>query len=147
MTEPDLSFNKAFELVLASEFADQNAKDLRGNNKAIDCPHKSSECHKCGKKGHLADMCRSKKQVIKEPRPRQDSMNSQATHMLTEDTDEYSLYNLTGSTIQPLVVTVKINNADLKMELDTVASINYLQSNLQSTLVTRTSCRFTRISY
>ena len=78
LTEPDLSFDKAFELVLASEFADQNAKDLqatkspqtslnrmqikqakpcyhcRGNNKAIDCPYKSSQCHKCGKKGHLA---------------------------------------------------------------------------------------------
>ena len=63
LTERDLSFNKAFELVLASEFADQNAKDLqatkspqtllnrmqikqakpcyhcRGNNKAIDSVH------------------------------------------------------------------------------------------------------------
>ena len=149
LTEPDL-FNKAFELVLASEYTDQNAKDLqatkspqtslnrmqikqaklcyhcRGNNKAIDCPHKSSGCHKCGKKGHLARMCRSKKQVTKEPHPRQDSMNSQATHVLTEDTDEYSLYNLTGSAIQPLVVTVKINNADLKMELDTVASVSLI---------------------
>ena len=43
--------------------------------------------------------------------------------MLSEDTDEYSLYNLTGSAVQPLVVTEKVNNVDLKMELDTGASV------------------------
>ena len=86
LAEPDLTFDKAFKLSLTSESADQNAKDLQttkspqislnrmqikqakscyccgGNHKAIDCPHKSSECHKCGKKGHLARMCRSKNQ-------------------------------------------------------------------------------------
>ena len=46
--------------------------------------------------------------------------------MLTEDTDEYSLYNLTGSPVQPLVVTVKVNNMDLKMELDTGASVSII---------------------
>ena len=77
LVEPDLSFDNAFELALASESADQNAKDLQAiksphislnrmqikqakpcyrcgvNHKAIDYPHKSSECHKCGKKGHF----------------------------------------------------------------------------------------------
>ena len=71
-------------------------------------------------------MCRSKKPVKKEPRPRLDSINSQATHVLTEDTDEYSLYNLIGSTVQPLAVTVKVNNVDLKMELDTGASVSII---------------------
>ena len=75
LAEPDLTFDKAFELALASESADKNAKDLQatkspqpslnrmqskqakpcyhcgGNHKATDCPHKSSDCHKCGKKG------------------------------------------------------------------------------------------------
>ena len=149
MAEPDLTFNKAFELVLASESADQNAKDLqatkspqtlnrmqinqakpcyhcRRNHKAIDCPHKSLECHNYGKKGHLARMCRSKKPVKKEPCPRQDSITSRATHVLTEDTHECSLYNLTGSAVQPLVVTVKVNNVNLKMELDTGASVSII---------------------
>ena len=69
LAEPDLTFDKAFELALASESADKNAKDLQATKspqpslnrmqtklqaKPTDCPHKSSDCHKCGKKGHLA---------------------------------------------------------------------------------------------
>ena len=46
--------------------------------------------------------------------------------MLTEYTDEYSLHNLTGSAVQLLVVTVKVNNVDLKMELETGASVSII---------------------
>ena len=83
LAEPDLIFDKAFELALASESTNKNAKDLqatkspqpslnriqtkqakpcyccRGNHKVMDCPH-TSDCHKCGKKGHLARVCKSK---------------------------------------------------------------------------------------
>ena len=86
LAEPDLTFDKAFKLALASESTNQNAKDLQatkspqillnrmqikqskpcyrwgGNHKAIDCPHKSSECHMCGKKRHLAHVCGAKNQ-------------------------------------------------------------------------------------
>ena len=96
------------------------------NHKAIDCLQKSSVCYKCGKKGHLAHVCRSIKPVKKEPCTQQDSINSRAAHVLTEDTDEYSLYNLTGSAVQLLVVTVKVNNVNLRMELDTGASVSII---------------------
>ena len=71
-------------------------------------------------------MCVEQKTSKKEPRPRQDSINSQATHVLTEETNEYSLCNLNGSAVQPLVVTVKVNNVDLKMDLDTGASVSII---------------------
>ena len=71
-------------------------------------------------------MCKSKNPAKKEPQPRQGLIPSRATHMLTEDTDEYSLYNLTGSPVQPLMVSVKVNNVDLKMELDTGASVSII---------------------
>ena len=70
LAEPDLTFDKAFELALASKSTDKNAKYLQatkspqpslnrmqtklqakpcyrcgGNHKAMDCPHKSSDCH------------------------------------------------------------------------------------------------------
>ena len=65
LAEPDLSFDKAFELTLASESADKNAKDLqptalptvnrvqhkkpicrhcRDKHSAADCKFKTAEC-------------------------------------------------------------------------------------------------------
>ena len=74
LAEPELTFDKAFELALASESADKNAKDLQpaakvpqnpvhklqvkqpspcyhcgGKHKSGDCRHKAAECHNCGK--------------------------------------------------------------------------------------------------
>ena len=44
--------------------------------------------------------------------------------MLLEDTDDNSMYNLTGPLIKPLVMSVKLNSVDLEMELDIGASIS-----------------------
>ena len=150
MAEPDLTFDKAFELAVVSESADKNAKDLQatkfpqasvnrvqskqiklcyrcgGKHKAVDCQFKSTECHKCSKKGHLACICRSKTTSKKDPRPQQDSTTSRATHTLIENTDDYSMYYLTGPPVKPLVVSVKVNNKDLEMELDTGASVSII---------------------
>ena len=85
LAEPELTFDKAFELALASESADKNAKDLQpaakvtlepvhrlqrkqplpchhcgGKHKSVDCRHKAAECHNCVKRGHLAHVCKSK---------------------------------------------------------------------------------------
>ena len=79
LAEPELTFDKAFELALASESADKNAKDLQpaakapqdpvhklqvrqplpcyhcgGNHKSGDCRHKAAKCHNCGKVGHCS---------------------------------------------------------------------------------------------
>ena len=71
LVEPDLSFDWAFKLALASESADKNAKDLQltvsptinqvqhkkpicdqcGDKHSVaDCKFKTAECRKCGKK-------------------------------------------------------------------------------------------------
>ena len=67
LAEPNLSFDKAFELALASESADKNAKDLQrmssstvnevqhkkncyhceDKHGAADCKLETAECHKC----------------------------------------------------------------------------------------------------
>jgi len=49
---------------------------------------------------------------------------SRPTNTLLKDNDDYSMYTLTGPPVKPLVVSVKLNNADLEMELDTGASIS-----------------------
>ena len=80
LAEPDLTCDKAFELALAAESVDKNAKDLQptvsstvnrvqhkknchrcgDKHSPADCKFRTAECHKCGKKGHIARACRSK---------------------------------------------------------------------------------------
>ena len=121
LAEPALSFDKAFELALALESADKNAKDLQptslttvnqvqhkkncyrcgDKHSAADCKFKTAECRKCGKKGHIARACRNKVST-KELRP-QRKFTQHATHNVTEDSEDYnvqsygSLYKATES--------------------------------------------------
>ena len=101
-------------------------------------------------KGHLAHVCRSKALCKKGPHPQRKSNPCSATHVLTEDSGDYSMYNVTGSPVQPLMVTVIANSANLEMEVDTGASTsiiseqtyNQLWPNLQSTLATGSKINF-----
>ena len=70
-------------------------------------------------------MCKSKSKppMGKVPRPPQCS-TTRPTNVLLEDTDDYSMYNLTGPPVKP---SVKLNNLDLEMELDTGASISVIR--------------------
>ena len=158
LAEPELTFDKAFELALASESADKNAKDLLpaakvpqnpvhklqvkqplpcyhcgGKHKSGDCRHKAAECHNCGKVWHLAHVCKSKPLTGKVPRPPQCS-TSRPTNVLLEGTDDYSMYNLKGPAVKPLVVSVKLNSVDLEMELDTETSISIISEAIYNRL-------------
>ena len=153
LAESDLTFDKAFDLAVASESADKNAKDLQSTlqptainsvnsrtvlmqkpcyrcgdkHKPVDCRFKTAECRKCGKKGYIARVCRSKSATKQEPRPPQKDLTvSRPTHVLTEVEDDYSMYNVKGhgSPVKPLLVMVNINNANLEMEVDTGASVS-----------------------
>ena len=152
LAEPALSFDKAFELALASESADKNAKDLQptslttvnqvqhkkncyrcgDKHSTADCKFKTAECRKCGKKGHIARACRNKAST-KELRPQRKS-TQHTTHNVTEYSEDYTMYNLTGVSIKPLKVTVKVNNADLDMEVDTGASVSIISEDTYNRL-------------
>ena len=86
LAEPDLNYKKACELVLALEAADKSAQELQaksssinfvkpnkdrsskpivchrcgGPHKAPECTFQKAKCHKCGKVGHIAKVCRSR---------------------------------------------------------------------------------------
>ena len=90
------------------------------------CRFKDAVCHKCNKKGHLAKVCRSK-------RPTQNQAGSRTTHQIAADDDcvsdtseSYELFNLQETRTKALVVTVKLNNSTLDMELDTGASLSII---------------------
>ena len=103
---------------------------LWGKHKSVDldCHHKAAECHKCDEVGHLARVCKVKDKppTRKEPCSKQHSTAVCPTHVLSAETDDYSMYTLTGSSVKPLVVSVKLNDVDLEMELDTGASISII---------------------
>ena len=154
LAEPDLTFDKAFELAIASESADKNAKDLQppastsstvnrmqhkkichrcgDKHNAADCKFKTAECRKCGKKGHIARVCRSKPPT-QEPRPPR-KFTQHATHIVTEDSEDYTMYNLTGVSVKPLKVTVCVDNVELNMEVDTGASVSIISEETYSRL-------------
>ena len=122
-----------------------------GAHLATDCQFKDSECRWCKKKGHLARVCRSKKaaELNKPPStPRKAAgppsrvtfkhtrNSSEPTHSVETDVDAsaYTLFNVTGSSSKPFVVTVQIDGADLPMEVDTGASMTLISKTTFDTL-------------
>ena len=82
LTEADLTLTRAVELSVGMEAAEKNAKSLKGTENAVNqvapqrkpCYHcgrsshdqkdgkfRDTECHNCGKRGHIAPVCRSPK--------------------------------------------------------------------------------------
>ena len=172
LAEAKLTFTKAFELAQAMEAADRNAKDLEkasgihavwtqnkpagqrrgpttslcyrcgGPHLASVCRFKDSECHHCGKKGHIAKACRAKAKQAAQKQSRDSSTHkdkgrAKATHHVTDVTPEdqsYPLLSLPGSKAKPMLVTVRVNDAVLQMEVDTGASASIISEETYQNL-------------
>ena len=102
-----------------------------GKHLAAVCRFKDSECHNCGKREHLAKVCRSKPKHAGPTRQRESPTNkgrqkpSRAHHLVEETTEDpaYTLFSLHGQKANPMLVTVKVDQANLQMEVDTGASM------------------------
>eukprot|EP00731_Ephydatia_muelleri_P015649 Em0009g73a len=113
ITEPKLTFTKAFKLAQAAELAEKSSQDISragasvnalratagqtadhpipcfrcgGRHSASKCHFRSVECHKCGEKGHLARTCRSKEQTVKKQFGNR--AGKQSTNLLAEPLEE-----------------------------------------------------------
>ena len=91
-------------------------------HKATECRFKEAECNFCKKKGHIAKVCHS--------RLKQKS----GTHQMPAEDDteplEYSLFHTQSSNRSPpILITLKVNGADLTMELDTGATLSLISEN------------------
>jgi len=110
-------------------------------HKAFNCKFKDTKCHKCGKIGHLAHVCRSQSQA---PRPNRHptKRNSHQTHVLTndEEDDAYTLFTVTQPATQPLSATFQLNGVDLRMEIDTGASVSIISEQTFNKLWSREDC-------
>lgn len=57
-----------------------------------------------------------------------------AAYVLTKDLSDYSMYNLTRTSIKPLKVIVRVDNRELEMEVDTGASLSIISEETYSRL-------------
>ncbi|CAC5387448.1 unnamed protein product [Mytilus coruscus] len=111
-----------------------------GSHNATDCKWKDAKCYVCDKKGHLAKKCRNKgKQNAKgKPKFKQQTQQGKVypkqrptkTHFVEEDSDDmedtYTMYQLEGTKRKPYLVSVKLNNTEINMEIDTGASVSVI---------------------
>ena len=125
LTEADLTLIRAVELSVGMEAAEKNAKSLKGTENAVnrvapqrkpcyrcgrsshdqkDCKFRDAECHNCGKRGHIAPVCRSPKKrqinVISRHQQRSPISNLQPSDMLRQQPTR----NLKDPSIYPFIL-------------------------------------------
>lgn len=163
LSESKLSFSQALEIAQAAESADRNAKELGkaagihavyrrtgsepldppsaqtcyrcgGQHLSASCRFKSCVCHNCGKLGHLAKVCRSRKSQA-EPKLQRGSptykekRRPKEAHRLEEagcEETTYSLFHTPGTQTHPIVVSLKLDQVETCMEVDTGASASII---------------------
>ena len=93
------------------------------------CRHKETVCHKCGVKGHIARACRSRKRNQPKTQPSNSPPpNTNPVREEEEGTDDevYTMFPLQTKKYKPIYVTVQVNNAPLRMEVDTGATLSVI---------------------
>lgn len=80
------------------------------------CKFLEAECYKCGKKGHIAKVCRSEKQPTK-----QVAATEQPAEQVTAIQRLNRLNQVNAIKLQRVFITVDIEGRNLKMELDSGA--------------------------
>ncbi|XP_064470040.1 uncharacterized protein K02A2.6-like [Ornithodoros turicata] len=102
----------------------------RSDHGAPACPFKTTECHRCKKKGHLAKMCLSDSQ---QPRPR---AHGRTNAISTEGATSKASLNLHGihsvdtqATPRPWIITTRWMGIPVDMEVDTGSSVTLIPAS------------------
>ena len=93
------------------------------------CRFKSVNCHACGKLGHIAKVCRTKKKFQNSD----SDGTSKSTHQVVElssNTTEYNLLPIGCQEGRPLQTTVKLEGHPFVMEVDTGAAVSLINENV-----------------
>ena len=109
-------------------------------HKSADCLYKDNECFFCKKRGHISRMCGARKKATGKPINRVgdqvDSSSSTGLAGLEQDLrnfrfpedletgDVFHVYRTTICKEAPIFIEVQVNHENVKMELDTGASIS-----------------------
>ena len=88
------------------------------------CRFQDTECHNCGKKGHIWKVCRSKTKSA------QHFGQSKPVHRTQENTpdqaQEYTLYPIWDPAVMPLQTVVIVEDREVLMEVDKGASVTVI---------------------
>jgi hypothetical protein len=110
-----------------------------GKHSAAKCYYKDSDCHYCGKKGHIASACRTR--LARKRKPEQAHVvtsNRETTVQGSKQAEHegtYSLYHMQDRTgKEPLHIKLDVNNKEITMEVDTGASVSLLSEETFHTL-------------
>ena len=95
-----------------------------GKHLAPDCRHKESECHTCGKKGHISRVCRSKGKTGGNSKPPK-GQNAKVVEA-EEESFVINLSKVRGQKVDPFMVSVLVDGKALEMEVDTGASVSLI---------------------
>ena len=105
------------------------------------CCFRQAECRNCGKVGHIAKVCSIKTQKVLKKTPK-----GQATHYMLQDSPPWNetssqpaspqqqfsnvcdLFPIKGKS-NPIIWTVRVNKAVLRMELDPGASVSIISED------------------
>ena len=121
-----------------------------GNHYATKCKFINADCRSCGKKGHLARVCRAPSKSSKSAATTSIA-RGQPTHTLehsktkldqspiasnqtNQPNNAYPMFTFPGEG-KPIVVTVKINGSELPMEVDTGASLSIISESTYLSLI------------
>jgi predicted aspartyl protease len=166
LAEPVLDLKKALEIAHGMETAAKDVRDLKGetpnkrdypmnklhggkhSNEYKDCYRcggkhdhskcrfKTETCHKCGKMGHIAKVCRSSKTISSEKGRQKPGKNfrkkkgrgpemNKVEQTESDEELEYNLFSLKDKT-PPYSENLNVNGMDVNMEIDTGASFSVI---------------------
>ena len=117
------------------------------------CRHRGSVCHNCKKKGHLAKVCRSKPHA-KPPSQGRSTNASRPVRQVAEDSESDAddpmqpimTANLRSvSCSPPIKVHVEVDKISIPMEVDTGASVSVMSENVYHRLWPRRGLNTTTI--
>lgn len=162
LAESDLTLQKAMDIAVSMEVAEKSTRQLvqsevkvqeiHGQRKGSDkfkkacwrcgqsshpedkCRFQALECFKCGRKGHMAKVCKNGVQDAKGNRKVHtrwvDEKESDKEQELEEDSDEseFPVHKIGIGVTRPYSVWVMIEEVKLRMEVDTGAAVSVVSS-------------------
>ena len=92
------------------------------------CPYLEAVCRRCSRAGHLVRVCRSRQPNPITAKP----INAVSESLCDEDDElEFTLFTVGSNRNSPITVTLQINGQPLVMEVDTVAAVSLISSDMQ----------------